>query len=83
MYDSNNRQSAARPVYAYDLETWEELLFAYFPAAEVVTINGQSVTRVQKDEDMDGQAVSLHCTDKKLFTVDPWSLTKLYIQVLA
>ncbi len=79
MCDSNNRQSAARTVCAYDLETWEELLFAYFPAAEVVTINGQSVTRVQKDEDMDGQPRILRRTDKKLFTVDALSLTKLFI----
>jgi len=79
MYDRNNKQSASRTVYSYDLETGEELLFAYFPAAKVVTINGHSVSRAQQEEDMHGRAVFLRRTDKKLFTVDPLSLIKLNI----
>ncbi len=76
MSDNNNKQYAARTVHTYDLVSGDELLFACFPVAGVVTINGYSVARAQ---DMDGQAVFLRRTDKKLFTVDTLSLTKLFI----
>ena len=79
MSDNINKQYAARTAHTYDLESGEQLLVTYFPVAGVVTINGHSVSRAQKDEDMDRQARFLWRTDKKLFTVDALSLTKLFI----
>jgi len=54
-------------------------MIIYFPERDVVIINGYPVTRAHMDEGMDGQAVFLRRTDKKVFTVDTLSLSKLYI----
>jgi hypothetical protein len=77
--DNNNQKNATRTLRTYDLESGEKLMIVYLPEADVVIISGYPVTRAQGDEGMDGQAVFLRRTDKKLFTVDTLSLSKLYI----
>ncbi len=79
MSDNNNQKNATRTLHTSDLESGEKLMIVYFPERDVVIINGYPVTRAQGDEGMDGQAVFLRRTDKKLFTVDTLSLSKLYI----
>ena len=79
MYDNKINQNEKRTVYSYDLESGELLMLAYFPAADVFTIDGISVTRAQTNEDMDGLTVFVRRPDKKLFTVVTDSLAKLYI----
>ena len=79
MFDNKYQQTAKRIVHTVDLESREALFVAYFPVAGVITINGDSVTRAQGDEGMDGQTVFLRRIDKKLFTIDTLSLSKLFI----
>ena len=77
MYDNKIKHNEKRTVHTYDLEGGELLLIAYYPAADVFTIDGTSVTRAQTFEDMDGLTVFVRRPDKKLFTVVTSSLAKL------
>ncbi len=79
MYDNKVKENQQRTVYTDDLESGEMLLIAYFPAADLFTIDGISVTRAQTYEEMDGLTVFVRRPDKKLFTVATGSLAKLYI----
>ncbi len=79
MYDNKNRHNEKQTVHTYDVEGGEILLIAYFPAADVFTIDGILVTRAQTYEDMDGLTVFVRRPDKKVFTVVTSSLAKLYI----
>ncbi len=79
MYDNKIKDNQQRTVYTDDLESGEMILIAYFPAADVFTINGISVTRAQTYEAMDGLTVFVRRPDQKLFTVVTSSLAKLYI----
>lgn len=79
MYDNKVKDNQQRTVYTDDLESGEMLLIAYFPAADLFTIDGISVTRAQTYEEMDGLTVFVRRPDKKLFTVATGSLAKLYI----
>ena len=79
MSDNSNQQTAKRTVHTIDLASGEELFISYFPAASFFTINGDSVTQAQAHEGMDGQTVFLRRIDKKLFTIDTLSLSKLFI----
>ncbi len=78
MYDNKIKHNEKRTVHTYDIEGGELLLIAYFPAADVFTIDGISVIRAQTYEDMDGLTVFVRRSDKKLFTVVTSSLAKLY-----
>ncbi len=69
MNGTSNSQYASRDIRTYDLVTGEELMITFFPRAGVVTINGYSVNRSQKFEDLDKKAVFLRMLDDKLFTV--------------
>lgn len=53
-------------------------MITFFPSAGVVTINGYSVNRSQKLEDMDEKAVFLRSLDDKIFTVSTDSLSELF-----
>ena len=77
MYDNKIKHNEKRTVQTYDIEGGELLLIAYYPAADVFTIDGTSVTRAQTFEDMDGLTVFVRRPDKKLFTVVTSSLAKL------
>ena len=79
MYDNRIKHNEKRTVHTYDVEGGEILLIAYFPAADVFTIDGISVTRAQTYEDMDGLTVFVRRLDKRVFTVVTSSLAKLYI----
>jgi uncharacterized protein YkuJ len=79
MYDNKIKHNEKRTVHTYDVEGGEMLLIAYFPAADVFTINGIAVTRAQSYDDMDGLTVFVRRPDKKVFTVVTSSLAKLYI----
>ena len=79
MYDNKIKYNEKRTVHTNDIENGEVLLIAYFPAADVFTINGVSVTRAETYEDMDGLTLFVRRPDKKLFTVITSSLAKLYI----
>jgi len=79
MYDNKIKDYQQRTVYTDDLETGEMILIAYFPAADVFTIDGISVTRAQTNEEMDGLTVFVRRPDNKLFTVATDGLAKLYI----
>ena len=79
MSDNNNHQTAKRIVHTIDLESGEALYVAYFPVAGVITINGNSVTPAEGDQGMDEQSIFLRRIDKKLFTIDTMSLSKLFI----
>ena len=78
MSDNNGSQFATRDIRTHDLVTGEELMIAFFPRAGVVTINGYSVNRSQKFEDLDENAVFLRTLDDKLFTVSTDSLGELF-----
>ena len=78
MTDNNDSQFAARDMRTHDLVTGEELMITFFPKAGVVTINGYSVKRSQKLEDMDEKAVFLRSLDDKIFTVSTDSLSELF-----
>jgi hypothetical protein len=77
MYDNKIKHNEKRTVHTYDIEGGELLLIAYFPTADVFTIDGISVTRAQTYEDMDGLTVFVRRPDKKVFTVVTSSLAKL------
>jgi len=79
MYDNKIKHNEKTTVHTYEVEGGELLLIAYFPAANLFTIDGTSVTRAQTNEDMDGLTVFIRRSDKKLFTVVTDSLAKLYI----
>ena len=68
-----------RTIYTDDLESGEMILIAYFPAAEIFTIDGISVTQAQTNEEMDGLTVFVRRPDNKVFTVVTSSLAKLNI----
>jgi len=53
MADNNGSQFATRDVRTHDLVTGEKLMITFFPQAGVVTINGYSVNRSQKLQDLD------------------------------
>jgi len=78
MADNNGSQFATRDMRTHDLVTGEELMITFFPRAGVVTINGYSVNRSQKFEDIDEKAVFLRTLDDKLFTVSTNSLGELF-----
>ena len=78
MVDNNGSQFATQDIRTHDLVTGEELMITFFPRAGVVTINGYSVNRSQKFEDLDKKAVFLRMLDDKLFTVSPDSLGELF-----
>ncbi len=62
-----------------DLVTGEELLFAYFPEAGVITVNGFSVTRSPELEDRASQAVFRRPLYDKLITVETANLSRLFL----
>ncbi len=79
MYANQINENEKRTVYSCDLESGELLSFAYFPAADVITINGISVTRANTSEEFREVTVFVRRPDKKLFSVATDSLAKLYI----
>jgi len=62
-----------------DLVTGDELLFAYFPEAGVITVNGFSVTRSPELEDKASHAVFHRPLGNKRFTVDTAILSRLLL----
>ena len=78
MTDNNGSQFATRDIRTHDLLTGEELKITFFPRAGVVTINGYSVNRSQRSEDLDDRAVFLRSLDDKQFTVSTDSLSELF-----
>ena len=44
MYDNKINQNEKRTVYSYDLESGELLLLAYFPAADVFTMDRNQIS---------------------------------------
>ena len=78
MSDNNGSQFATRDIRTRDLVTGEELMIAFFPRAGVVTINGYSVNRSQKSEDLHEKAVFLRSLDDKQFTVSTDTLSELF-----
>ncbi len=78
MTGNNGSQFAPRDMRTHDLVNGEELMITFFPRAGVVTINGYSVIRSQKFEDLDEKTVFLRSLDDKLFTVSTESLSELF-----
>ena len=79
MNENNNEQYATRTLLIHDFVSGEDLLIAYFPEADGVTINGSSVTRSPDHKDIDGQAVFHRPLGNKLLTVDTYRLSERYI----
>ena len=69
----------AHTVSTRDLVTGDELLFAYFPEAGVITVNGFSVTRSPELEARASQAVFHRPLGNKRFTVDTAILSRLFL----
>ncbi len=78
MTDNKIEHNKRRTVHTYDSEGGELLSIAYFPAADIFTINGTMLTRAQTYEDMDGLTVFVRRSDKKVFTVSTDSLGELF-----
>ncbi len=79
MYDNKVKHNEKRTVYIRDLETGEMILIAYFPPADVFTIDGIAVTRALTSKGLDGLTAFVRRPDKKVFTVVTDSLAKLNI----
>jgi hypothetical protein len=57
----------------------ENLAIVFFPLTDVLTINGHSVARSQKIEDLDGKAVFHRPLGDKTFTIATEILSELYL----
>ncbi len=78
MTDNNDTLYDVRDIRTHDIVTGEELLIVYFPRSGVVTINGYTVSRSQKLQDLYEKAVFHRPLSNKPFSVATTSLTNLF-----
>lgn len=78
MTGKNNAWYAIRSLRTPDLKSGEELLIVYHPKADVVTINGSSVTRIPGLTGRAGQSVFHQAPGDREYIVATDVIARLY-----